>query len=391
MIATISTTQKGLEMNSRAPRRELTSPYPLDGEDGTNRCSPGEILRKTVLLDGVFKGSYSLAIVNRCLAEALVEEGMNVACHTAEADWQGDDALEAAPTVKARMLESYPQRESFDIHLRNTWPAATRDMVGRFNAFVCFAWEETELPPHLVERFNRDLDLIMVTSHFVRDAFLHSGVTIPVEVVGNGCDHVLSVEPVFTTAPAPADKARILHVSSGFPRKGPDALIAAYCRAFKRGDPVELVLKTFANPNNVIRATIDRLYDAGKHPSIKLIEADQTYAELVGLLGTATMIVAPSRGEGFGLPLAEAMMLGVPVVTTNYSGQLGLLPTRHRVAGRLHLVAFARPRGEPLQRLGRCLDRSPCRADAGGAGSPRGGAPALRTRQGASRNAFYLG
>jgi glycosyltransferase involved in cell wall biosynthesis len=30
--------------------------------------------------------------------------------------------------------------------------------------------------------------------------------------------------------------------------------------------------------------------------------------------------VLPTRGEGWGLPLAEAMSMGLPVITTNWSG-----------------------------------------------------------------------
>jgi len=32
-------------------------------------------------------------------------------------------------------------------------------------------------------------------------------------------------------------------------------------------------------------------------------------------------LVAPSRGEGFGLPMAEAMLFKLPVITTNFGGQ----------------------------------------------------------------------
>ncbi len=46
-----------------------------------------------------------------------------------------------------------------------------------------------------------------------------------------------------------------------------------------------------------------------------------SYKELATLMQSSALLVAPSRGEGFGLPLAEAMLLNVPVVTTGYSGQ----------------------------------------------------------------------
>ncbi len=32
-------------------------------------------------------------------------------------------------------------------------------------------------------------------------------------------------------------------------------------------------------------------------------------------------LIAPSRGEGFGLPMAEAMLFDLPVITTAYGGR----------------------------------------------------------------------
>src|SRR5882672_7581864 len=142
----------------------LMSPYALDAEGGADRASVEDVRGETIFFDGVFKGDYSLAIVNRYLARALIGAGVDLVCHTSEPDWQTDRLLNAMPRVRRRMRENYPEKGTFDVHLRNTWPPATHDMVGKFNAYVCFAWEESELPPHLVDAFNRDLDLVMVTS-----------------------------------------------------------------------------------------------------------------------------------------------------------------------------------------------------------------------------------
>jgi glycosyltransferase involved in cell wall biosynthesis len=298
----------------------LTSPYPLDQEMAANAGRLKDTARSSVYFDGVFKGDYSLALVNRCLAQALIQSGVELACHSPEGEWQADARLNEMPAVRDRMLSAPPPTGTVDIHIRNTWPPATRDMIGRFNAYVCFAWEESEFPARLVERFNRDLDLVMVASTFVKRALVDSGVTIPVEIVGEGADHVLDLVPL--SQQTPSRRHRFLHVSSGFPRKGVDSLIQAYHQSFTADDNVELVIKTFANPDNAIPGLLVKLGTSTKQAPIQVIETSCSHPELLALYRTATALVAPSRGEGFGLPLAEAMALEVPVITTNYSGQV---------------------------------------------------------------------
>ncbi len=97
------------------------------------------------------------------------------------------------------------------------------------------------------------------------------GVTIPVEVVGEGCDHVLRLGTAACPLPAPR-KARILHVSSGFPRKGVDCLLNAFQESFTIHDDVELVIKTFANPDSIVSSIIQRISDIPERPPIAVVE-----------------------------------------------------------------------------------------------------------------------
>src|SRR5207302_1409289 len=44
--------------------------------------------------------------------------------------------------------------------------------------------------------------------------------------------------------------------------------------------------------------------------------------ELAGLYTACDCLVHPYRGEGFGLPIAEAMACGLPVIVTGYGAAL---------------------------------------------------------------------
>ena len=47
-----------------------------------------------------------------------------------------------------------------------------------------------------------------------------------------------------------------------------------------------------------------------------------TRAQVKDLLASADAFVLPTRGEGWGLPISEAMSMALPVIVTNCTGQM---------------------------------------------------------------------
>ena len=87
------------------------------------------------------------------------------------------------------------------------------------------------------------------------------------------------------------------------------------------------------------------------------------FADLTGFLGGALVVAAPSRGEGFGLPVLEAMACGAPVLTTYRAS----LP---EVGG--DAVAYTEPDAESIAvALRALLDHPERRAALGAAGYAR--------------------
>jgi glycosyltransferase involved in cell wall biosynthesis len=112
-------------------------------------------------------------------------------------------------------------------------------------------------------------------------------------------------------------------VSSCFPRKGVDVLLAAWAKAFTRRDPVRLVIKTFPNPHNTVEADVAALRAA--HPDaapIEIVNRDLDGDALARLFEDAAAVVLPSRGEGYNLPALEAMLAGVPLIVTAHGGHV---------------------------------------------------------------------
>ncbi len=100
-------------------------------------------------------------------------------------------------------------------------------------------------------------------------------------------------------------------------RKNPQAAIEAYIRAFpKEEKDAGLVLKV----NHVEERKLAQLKERLKeYKNIYFITENMTRKEVDSLMNAADALVSLHRSEGFGLPVAEAMALGKPVVSTNWS------------------------------------------------------------------------
>ena len=166
-------------------------------------------------------------------------------------------------------------------------------------------------------------------------------------------------------------------------RKNPLGLLEAFLRAFP--DPAEgarLALKSInaeQHPNEH-----DQVRMAAKgHPHVHLLDYYVTPDEKNGMIAAADCYASLHRSEGFGITMAEAMLLGKPVVATALLRQprlhdAGELVPRRPCAG------ADRPRQRPVPgggRVGRARPRPRRAAAARGVRRPGRGAAARRDRR----------
>lgn len=125
--------------------------------------------------------------------------------------------------------------------------------------------------------------------------------------------------------PTDADKARVaarLGVRGSYiaflgvlePRKNVPNLVRGWARAVHwRDDPPALVLAGGSGWDEEVDAAIA---EVPSHLRV-LRPGYLRFADLPAYLGGATVVAFPSHGEGFGLPVLEAMACGAPVLTTH--------------------------------------------------------------------------
>ncbi len=225
---------------------------------------------------------------------------------------------------------------SFQVQLPNEWDPSLAD----YNFGVTAAVETDRCPPQWIEACNKMNHIIVPSEHTKRVLQNSGNLTVPISVVPESYpdDLVNSTSSQKLSLDTDFNFLLFGQITGNNPfndRKNTFFAIKWLCETFKDDPDVGVVIKTNHGKNSKIDKTLtSRLLKnllqevkQGEYPKIYLLHGDLTEEEISDVYrdDTVKALLAPSRGEGYGLPLLEAAACELPVIATNWSGHLDFL------------------------------------------------------------------
>jgi len=117
---------------------------------------------------------------------------------------------------------------------------------------------------------------------------------------------------------APADESvDVLFVGRFIQEKNPDLLVRAIGRLRKREPDVQCYLVGQGPERESVAALVEAL---GLEGNVTMLGFRDTHEEIIALMKAADVFALPSRREGFGITVLEALAAGTPVVTIDHPG-----------------------------------------------------------------------
>jgi glycosyltransferase involved in cell wall biosynthesis len=262
-------------------------------------------------------GPRALPLPRRGLT-ALWERGVHL--------WPGGDAVHA-PTPLAPPA---PKRgRSLVVTVHDTVPFTHPETLTRRGA----AWHQMAIRRATA----RAHAVVVPTAAVAEELHAHAPGPATIAVVGHGVPEVFCLpmdpgEAALRTGRLRLPETYVLAVGTLEPRKGLDLLVKAMARRHAPDLPLVVVgPRGWGHVDLVELAAEHGFPPARLHVPGRIDDID-----LSAVLRRAAVLAMPSRAEGFGLPVLEAMAVGTPVVHTD-------VPALVEVAGGTGLVV---PRGD---------------------------------------------
>jgi len=209
-----------------------------------------------------------------------------------------------------------------------------------------WAWELPEFPAEWAPAFGY-ADEIWTPSQFTCDS-VASCSPVPVKIVPHSLDPNMRIEGVvdrgkFGLSPDKFVFLFFFDFHSFLERKNPLGLIEAYKNAFGNRQDVQLLIKSGHSSEH--GEELHLLQSACYGANVSILDAVMTREGKEELMSAADCYVSLHRSEGFGLTLAEAMMLGKPVIATGYSGNVDFMSDEDSFLVPYRLVSIDRKHG----------------------------------------------
>jgi glycosyltransferase involved in cell wall biosynthesis len=186
-------------------------------------------------------------------------------------------------------------------------------------------WETTALNPGWIKSFEF-VNEVWASSRFLYETYSKHTKKPVFHVPLNVCVPVpMEPEEIGSLFGAKFTFLSVFDFNSRIERKNPIGAISAFRRAFpKKTEHAQLVLKTIhgdlrSDEFDVVRAAMD------EDERIVLLDGALSREEVCWPIQNSNVYLSLHRSEGFGRPIAEAMLLGTPVIATGWSGNTDFL------------------------------------------------------------------
>lgn len=221
-------------------------------------------------------------------------------------------------------------KEKYDIELAAIEGYTTRIVSGSTNPVSNkIAWLHTDLETNHWSKLAfkddneetsayKSFDTVICVTENVRRILLEKfGSDIRTTVISNPIrkDNILSLsQRGECDIPKSPDTLRVFYLGRLQQEKGADRLLQAHKRLIDEGEKLELIMVGDGCDMDELRAYVER---SDLKDSVQMLGyLDNPYP----YMKTADLFVCPSRAEGFGLVLVEAMILDLPVMSTDCAG-----------------------------------------------------------------------
>ncbi len=278
--------------------------------------------------EGPFATTHSFALVNRAICRRLLGRGHRLTLFLAGLSESDGTTLVDYPDLAEHVDRPMPEGA---LHVSHRWPPRLQPPASG-HWILTQPWEFGSLPRAWLYPMTQEADAVWVYSRYLRDCYQRSGV--PAErlyVVPLGVDPTLFHRDAPPRTLRTSKRFKFLFVGGTIHRKGIDVLLDAYHAAFTARDDVCLVVKDLGGASfyrgQTARERLARWHDDPDAPEIEYLDGDWPDNDLPGLYTACDCLVAPYRGEGFGLPIAEALACARPAIVTSHGAALDFCNT----------------------------------------------------------------
>jgi glycosyltransferase involved in cell wall biosynthesis len=282
-----------------------------------------DLLRPRANVIGHFCYPSGLRVSVEAMTEALELAGITTSLRDVRTDARDDPrhvCFDGLETGDITIIHAQPEPFFAKVYAR----ADLAERVPRTYRIAYWYWEFDSIPESWCTHAEQ-VDEVWTATEFIAHG-LRKRLSVPVRTLFPGvklAQFEIRERAYFNLDPDRFTFLFTFHMLSVMERKNPLGLIRTFKLAFAAEEKVSLVLKTSFGDRHPMQ--LQELRDAAAGWPITIIDQVFSPDEVLSLMNVCDAYVSLHRSEGLGLTLAEAMLMGKPVIATAFSGNMDFM------------------------------------------------------------------